>query len=315
MALCTSCGSEVDDAASFCTSCGQRTSSSHAGSTITVTRPICSACGAQVDLGSVFCTNCGQRMAHPAVIEETAPAQADPAPIAATAAPPLAIEPAPLPAAPSTSLSNTVCRSCGAKLASGTSFCTTCGQPTSGSDAIIAAPAASVPPENPRAIDSSSAEPAKTSAAAETVVVPPAPPITAHEDATTQPAATPQIAPPIYATPTDYSPAQPGGGAFRTVVLILLLVIVAGGFGGWYFWGVETVIVCSPPDVRLFLDDKELQPSSYGRYVVPHLSRQTHLLKVQRPGFADTIQKLDFPMTSAHEWVNVTLVPSRRLRR
>jgi hypothetical protein len=246
MALCTSCGSKVDDAASFCTSCGQRMPSSNgATATITVTRPICSVCGAQVDLGSVFCTNCGQRMAQPAVIEETAPAPSEAPPIAAATAPPLAVD------------------------------------------------AATVPPPLS---------------------------VTTPEDAATQPAATPQIAPPViappvYATPTDYSPAQPTGGAFRTVVLILLLVIVVGALGGWYFWGVETVIVCSPPDVRVFLDDKEVQPSSYGRYVVPHLSRQSHLLKVQRPGFADTIQKLDFPMTTAHEWVNVTLVSSKRLRR
>jgi len=123
----------------------------------------------------------------------------------------------------------------------------------------------------------------------------------------------PQIAPSIYATPNDYSSAQPGGGAFRAVMLILLLAIVVGVFGGWYFWGVETVIVCSPPDVRVFLDDKELAPESYGRYVIPHLSRQSHLLKAQRQGFADTIQRLDFSLASLHEWVNIKLVPSRQL--
>jgi PEGA domain len=90
---------------------------------------------------------------------------------------------------------------------------------------------------------------------------------------------------------------------------VLLLVIVLGACGGWYFWGVETVIVSSPPDVTVYLDEKELAPTSYGRYVVPHLSRKTHFLKVQRPGFADTIQRLDFPLTSLHEWVNVKLVP------
>jgi len=89
---------------------------------------------------------------------------------------------------------------------------------------------------------------------------------------------------------------------------------VLGGFGGWYFMGVETVIVCSPPDVKVFLDDKELAPTSYGRYVVSHLSRRPHLLKVQRAGFADTIERLDFPFTSLHEWVNVKLVPSRPAR-
>jgi|SRR5579859_3118306 len=256
MALCTSCGSEVAEAASFCTSCGQRMPSSNgATATITVTRPICSSCGAQVDLGSVFCTSCGQRMAQPAVIEETAPSPAS------------------------------------AKVA----------------------PVASVVPETPRAIDSASAGPATAPMAGETAVAPLAPSVTVPEDAATQPAAAPQIAPPIYAAPSDYSPAQPSGGVFRTVVLILLLVIVAGAFGGWYFWGVETVIVCSPPDVRVFLDDKELTPSSYGRYVIPHLSRQSHLLKVQGQGFADTIQKLDFPLTSTQEWVNIKLVPRGQL--
>ena len=78
--------------------------------------------------------------------------------------------------------------------------------------------------------------------------------------------------------------------------------------------GVETVIVCSPPDVTVFLDDKELPPTSYGRYVIPHLSRQPHLLRVQRAGFADTIERLDFPMTSLHEWVNIKLVPRRQTR-
>jgi hypothetical protein len=254
MALCTSCGSKVDDAATFCTSCGQRMPSGHGlTATITVTRPTCSACGAQVDLGSVFCTNCGQRMAQPAVIGETAPPALSEAPaIAAATAPALAVNAPPTPT--------------------------------------------------------------------EVATLPPAPSVTVAEDAATQPAAAPQIAPPVYATPvyatpTDYSPAQPTGGSFRAVVLILLLVIVVGAFGGWYFWGVETVIVCSPPDVRVFLDDKEVQSSSYGRYVVPHLSRQSHLLKVQRSGFADTIQKLDFPLTSTQEWVNIKLVPSKSLRR
>jgi hypothetical protein len=124
----------------------------------------------------------------------------------------------------------------------------------------------------------------------------------------------PQVAAPLYAAPSDYAPAQPGGSAFRLIVLVLLLIIVIGGLGGWYFMGVETVIVCSPPDVTVFLDDKELAPTSYGRYVVPHLSRQPHLLRVQRPGFADTIERLDFPLTSLHEWVNIKLVPRRPTR-
>jgi hypothetical protein len=122
----------------------------------------------------------------------------------------------------------------------------------------------------------------------------------------------PRVAAPLYAAPSDYPPSQPGGGAFRMIVLVLLLVIIVGACGGWYFWGVETVIVCSPPNVTMSLDDKQLTPASNGRYVVPHLSRQSHLLKVQSPGFADTLQRLDFPVTSLHEWVNITLVRQKR---
>ncbi|HXO39703.1 MAG TPA: hypothetical protein VN872_13765, partial [Candidatus Acidoferrum sp.] len=122
----------------------------------------------------------------------------------------------------------------------------------------------------------------------------------------------PQSAVPLYAAPSEYQPAKPGGGAFRAIVLVLLLLIVVGGFGGWYFMGVETVIVCSPPDVTVFLDGKELAPTSYGRYVIAHLSRQPHLLRVQRAGFADTIERLEFPLTSLHEWVNIKLVPRRQ---
>jgi hypothetical protein len=132
--------------------------------------------------------------------------------------------------------------------------------------------------------------------------------------ATAEPAA--QFAAPEYPAPSGYQPSQPAsGGNFRAVVLVLLLVIVLGACGGWYFLGVETIIVSSPPDVTVFLDDKELTPTSYGRYVVPHLSRKAHFLRVQRPGFADTIERLDFPMTSLHEWVNIRLVPSRQIRR
>ncbi|HEY1529148.1 MAG TPA: hypothetical protein VGH51_23215 [Candidatus Angelobacter sp.] len=125
----------------------------------------------------------------------------------------------------------------------------------------------------------------------------------------------PQVAAPPYAAPSEYPSEQPrSGGAFRLIVVILLLTMVAGAFGGWYFWGVETVIVCSPPDVQVFLDDQELAPTSYGRYVIPHLSRNAHVLKVQRSGYADTIEKLDFPLSSSREWVNIRLMRSRPIR-
>jgi len=102
----------------------------------------------------------------------------------------------------------------------------------------------------------------------------------------------------------------PRRGKFGLIVTILLLVIVAGGLGGWYFWGVETVVVCSPPTARVFLDGQEIAANSPGRFVIPHVSRKSHLLKVKNPGYADTVQRLDFPVTSFNEWVNVTLVRS-----
>jgi hypothetical protein len=120
------------------------------------------------------------------------------------------------------------------------------------------------------------------------------------------------IAPDYAAEPAYQPPQPPGSGKFRAVVLILSLVIVLGGLGGWYFWGVDAVVVVSPPDARVFLDGQELYPKGDGRYEIPHLARKPHLLKVQSPGFADTIQRLDFPLTSLNEWVNVTLVRSRR---
>ena len=340
MALCTSCGSQVEESASFCTSCGKpMPAAAHPSAAVTVMRPVCSSCGAQADEESVFCTECGKRL------------NAEPAPIA-DADPAASIARVSGEAAPAMALSTAFCTNCGSKLKPGTGFCTNCGQPTaSGStnfakpeqNIVSAAPAPEVKqplhvdPAIPRLTSTELTEdvisagpvidvptpsraepnPAATVSTPEfedrpAVAVPIKPASVATtpvEPTRVEPA--PQMAPPLYATPSLYPPAQPGGGAFRVIVLVLLLLIVIGGFGGWYFIGVETVIVCSPPDVKVFLDDKELAPTSYGRYVIPHLSRQPHLLKVQRAGFADTIERLDFPMTSLHEWVNIKLVPRR----
>jgi hypothetical protein len=245
MALCTSCGNQVEESASFCTSCGHPMPAGvEPSAAVTVTRPVCSSCGAQVNPDSAFCTECGQRVAtHPVPIKETAPVPTAAPTIAPIIAEPVVVAPLPAPVS------------------------------------VETAPAA-VTAESP--VEQDSVKPA------------------------------PQLAAPVYATPVEYQPAQPGGGAFRTVILILLLLILIGGFGGWYFMGVETVIVASPPDVTVYLDNKKLPPTSYGRYVVPHLSRNAHLLRVQRPGFADTIQRLDFPLSSLHEWVNIKLVPRRQ---
>ena len=334
MALCTSCGNQVEESASFCTSCGKAMpAAAHPAAAVTVTRPVCSSCGAQADPGSAFCTECGKRLdAQPAPIDEAVPA--------VTATMSLAAETAAPAASP-----NPFCTSCGTKLEPGTGFCTNCGQPAAdGATKVlhperdVAAAAPAVEATQPVPVEPIIATPASTGLTRDAIATDPAVAVPAPSRVESTPAATPlvedrsavavpiksgpsetapvisapQVAPPLYATPSDYPPA--GGGAFRIIVLFLLLLIVVGGFGGWYFMGVETVIVCSPPDVTVFLDDKELAPTSYGRYVVPHLSRQPHLLRVQRAGFADTIERLDFPMTSLHEWVNIKLVPRRPTR-
>jgi predicted amidophosphoribosyltransferase len=340
MALCTSCGNQVEDSASFCTSCGKTMpAAAHPSAAVSVTRPVCSSCGAPGDPGSVFCTECGKRLDAQATAAESVPASA----VAATA--PLEVETV----APTTS-PNPFCTSCGSKLEPGTGFCTNCGHPApvgsakvSDSATNVATPAPALEATQPVSIEpgiapAASAEPRPDPISLETVVAAPETsrvestpaavavtplvedlPVVAVpvkpvpvKPAPVQPA--PQVAAPVYAVPSEYPPVQPSGGAFRIIVLVLLLLIVVGGFGGWYFMGVETVIVCSPPDVTVFLDGKELPPTSYGRYVIPHLSRQPHLLRVQRSGFADTIERLDFPMTSLHEWVNIKLVPRRPAR-
>jgi rRNA maturation endonuclease Nob1 len=362
MALCTSCGNQVKESASFCTSCGKpMPTAAKPSSAVTVARPVCSSCGAQADPDSVFCTHCGKQLdAQPAPVDEAIPAVAAAVPVEAETTATVSPDP--------------FCTSCGAKLEPEMRFCTNCGQPmasasTNAAEAeqniVLPARASEVP--KPLRVDPviptrASTELTKDAAAPEQVVDTPAPSRVESTPAVTaatplvndrtedqpviavptpvqpvQPTSikpvpvkptpvketlvepnqvgpVPQIAAPVYATGSDYPPAQPGGGAFRVIVLILLLLILVGGFGGWYFMGVETVIVCSPPDVTVFLDNKELVPTSYGRYVIPHLSRQPHLLRVQRAGFADTIERLDFPMTSLHEWVNIKLVPRRATR-
>jgi hypothetical protein len=320
MALCTSCGNQVEESASFCTSCGKPMPAAvQPTAAVTVARPVCSSCGAQGDPDSAFCTECGTKL------NAQSPKVAEAFPALVAASPPTAVEPGP--AMPSLAAS---CTSCGSSLQPGTTFCTNCGQPVGVSkpSALTSEPAIAVTALNSIAEDvpRKTAEPPAASVFKEPTIVtaPPQPAEIAPTSIKTRvPAAAepstdrdpvepaPQLATPAYSRPRDYAPAQPGGGAFRIIVVVLLLLIVVGGAGGWYLLGVETVIVCSPPDVTVFLDNKELAPTSYGRYVIPHLSRQPHLLRVQRAGFADTIERLDFPGTSLHEWINVKLVPRR----
>ena len=138
----------------------------------------------------------------------------------------------------------------------------------------------------------------------------PAPVIAKPEPQPAPVIAKPEPQPAPYAAPPEYELAPPPRRKFGAVVAVLLLVIVLCALGAWYFWGVETVVVVSPPDARVFLDGQEVSTNSPGRFVISHLSRKTHILKVKNPGYADTLERLDFPLTSFNEWVNVTLVRS-----
>src|SRR4029077_13892103 len=240
---------------------------------------LCTSCGSEVAGSASFCTACGRRM--------SAPAQ----PAAAMA----------------------VCPECGTTVVDASAaFCTGCGQritaslPKAAVEAAALAAVAVAAPVAPSPVPQSVAVPPPTPMSASLPAVPAQPSVQATA---------PQPALHAYSAQPAYQPSQASGGSFRAIVLVLLLIIVVCGSGGWYLMGVETVIVCNPPGVTVFLDDKELQPTSFGRYVIPHLSHKTHFLKVQSPGFADTIERLDFPLTSLHEWVNIKLVPSRQIRR
>jgi double zinc ribbon protein len=252
---------------------------------------LCPSCRSELSASSKFCTACGK----PAV------------------------------AAPPEAQSSAFCTSCGSKLSGNTRFCTACGAPagTIAAAAKTEPPAPPIPQSSPAPV--ASPEPAvapqqSASASSASPIPVPAPqsePAPAAPQPQTAAAASARTFAPeqtvgAYAAQPAYDATQePRSGKFRSLVLVLLLVIVLGGLGAWYFWGVETVIVCSPPDVRVFVDGREITTNSPGRYVISHLSRKPHLLKVQGPGFADTIQRLDFPLSSLNEWVNITLTPSR----
>ncbi|MGC2697550.1 MAG: zinc ribbon domain-containing protein [Candidatus Angelobacter sp.] len=250
---------------------------------------VCSACGSEVGDASKFCTSCGQRMQARAVTP------------------------------PVIDGGTQLCLACGARVDRFSTFCTNCGHQL---PAVPATPSpAKSEPVAPSPVPAPSVPVADVMAAAPVPATFPAvsPQLTTapEEAVASHPLETiPQPEPQFYPPPAIYrTQLQPSGSRFGLMVLILLIVIIAAGFGGWYFWGVETIVVCSPPDARVSLDDKELSPTSFGRYVIPHLSRKTHLIKVQRQGFADTIQRLDFPLSSSQGWVNIVLVPSRPLRR
>jgi predicted amidophosphoribosyltransferase len=132
MALCTSCGNQVEEWASFCTSCGKpMPAAAHPSAAVMVARPVCSSCGAATDPGSIFCTECGQRLdVEPAPVAEAAPAVANAVPPSGEGA--------------SATSPTAFCTNCGSKMEHGTGFCTNCGQPTTSSSVAASEPATNV---------------------------------------------------------------------------------------------------------------------------------------------------------------------------
>ncbi len=298
MALCSLCGAEIADSVKFCTACGKPVDRAVLVSARRTPPAVCPACGASADSSSAFCTICG----HP-----LQPAQNAPAPGGSSL-------PSSLDQLRANAPPGAYCTACGSRLNG--SFCTFCGHPANApAPAIMAAPAPSPTQSIP-----ASATPATPVSSISTAPAGTSMPATTAASASTAPAPDPaqtqlsETAAQAGSAPSSYIPAeQPSsGGGPGKLVLLLVLVIILCAAGAWYFRGVETVVVCSPPNVKVFLDEKEVTPTSYGRYVISHLSRKPHLLKVQSPGFADTIQRLDFPLTSSREWVIIRLVPSRR---
>jgi predicted amidophosphoribosyltransferase len=282
----------------------------------------CSQCGATLPEDDVnFCVACG----HPAHESASVVATQSVAPMILARVPELpATEP--LPELPPADVNDTetklregtlggpervtvTCASCGATLPEGSRFCNQCGRAVDASTptVTVAPPIEAIPLREssvtvPPAMSLPAAEPERSY-----TILPELPRREAQ-------ASILDSAPPIASWETVPPRAKSAGltgkkpvGAIALAVLMIVLLLAAGA--GWYFWGVNTVIVCSPYDSKVFVDGQELSPDTPGRFSVDHLARGPHTLKVQRDGFNDSFMNLDFPLTSATEWINVRLTP------
>jgi hypothetical protein len=98
-----------------------------------------------------------------------------------------------------------------------------------------------------------------------------------------------------------------GSRAFLIATVAVFALALAAV--GWYFWGVEAIIVTVPPDAQVLIDGQPLSAQSYGRFVAPHLTRRLHTLKVQRDAYSNSKQELDFRATEFTDWITVRLTP------
>ncbi len=110
--ICSHCHNEIADDSMFCTACGAKVEGPVAPPASGSVVRVCPHCGNDIPADAEFCTMCGARL-EPA--DAAVPvAESEPEPAAA-------IEPE------SESLPDSVCRHCGAPLADGAEFCTSCG--------------------------------------------------------------------------------------------------------------------------------------------------------------------------------------------
>jgi hypothetical protein len=282
----------------------------------------CAHCGADLPGDVNFCIACGHPVKESASVIAAQPV----APLILARVPELpASEPLPeLPASepevlepevvleePSPAMrekGDITCSQCGATLPHGSKFCNICGNAV-GASAMLR-------PTTPQAIPlQESSVPVPP-----TMALPPPEPTRRY---TILPEIgkeneTPSMLPEPAAAMSSWETAQPLRKEVRVsrrkpwgviIIALLAIVLLAGAATTWYYWGVNTVIVCSPYDAKVFLDGEELSPDTPGRFSVDHLPRGPHTLKVQRDGYSDSFMNLDFPMTSASEWVNVRLTP------
>jgi predicted amidophosphoribosyltransferase len=276
----------------------------------------CAHCGAALPDEDVnFCVECGHPVRESASVtgpETVAPMilarvpelpVSDPLPELPPAEPEVVdAEPALHEGAPVVEKATITCASCGATLPEGSRFCNQCGHAvgTSTTPVTVAPHIDAIPLRG----SSVPVAPTMSLPAAEPerryTILPELP----RQETAPPPASWETVPPRVRTTGTTRKKPV---GAIALAVLVLVLLVAAAA--GWYFWGVNTVIVCSPYDAKVFLDGQELSQDTPGRFSVDHVSRGPHTLKVQRDGFSDSFMNLDFPLTSATQWINVRLTP------
>ena len=216
------------------------------------------------------------------------------------------------------------CPACGAPRKAGSKFCGVCGKPL-GVEAPRPEP--SVPetaevlreesvraPAPPPLVSPPSVRPPDLNPPAQVSGLgPPAAVVSPAAPSLAVPATTPEAKAPAVAGSLASAPAQTPpvkrSKALPTAAGALLVLALAGA--GWYFWGVEVIVVSVPQDAQVFIDGQQFPAQSYGRFDIPHLSRRPHTLKINHAGYIDSVQSLNFPLTDLTEWITVRLTPDQ----